>query len=623
MAMHEIPDTLVNPPPEFGVMPFWFWNDALDTAEIRRQIADFDAHGVTGFIIHPRVGLPWTLPWMSDALLSFYDVAIDEAKRRGMYVVLYDEGMYPSGSSAGQVVEADPDFHCRCLARIELDGDEPPALEQDQNLVAVVPRRNGQRIAVIDRKARSFIRGLHYDRATGEHRPPAADLLNPDAMAQFIRCVYDVFAKRFGEHFGNTIAAIFTDEPGLLAKCVESTEVRPGTTGILEHINRILGYDFTPHLPALWYDDEPDAGQCRDRYSQAIHSRLNETYYAQISAWCDGHDLPLTGHPAQSDELASLRYFNVPGQDAVWRSVLPDEPSAIAGRNSPQAKCTSSVMIHTGRRRNANECCGAYGHELTYEEMAWLANWCLVRGVNWLFPHAFYYSVRDGRGNERPPDVGPNNTWWDRYRGYADSCRRLCWLNTDGTHVCRVAILGKPFCAPWAAAKVCFENQIDFNYLEERHLWEDATVDADGVHLAGMHYGVVLSEQDPDPRAKDALAPLEEAGGVIGYDPAGGDSDLVNMIDNRAARDVRVTPATPGLRVRHVVKDRWHWLMLFNEVKTSADPCQFSLAWSVLDDSGQNAIMFNPVTGASEPLPPNARVTLAGHEIVVLGAQTD
>ena len=34
MAMNEIPDALVNPPPDFGVMPFWFWNDVLDTAEI-------------------------------------------------------------------------------------------------------------------------------------------------------------------------------------------------------------------------------------------------------------------------------------------------------------------------------------------------------------------------------------------------------------------------------------------------------------------------------------------------------------------------------------------------------------------------------------------------------------
>jgi len=33
------------------------------------------------------------------------DVAISEAARRNMYVILYDEGMYPSGSSSGQVVK--------------------------------------------------------------------------------------------------------------------------------------------------------------------------------------------------------------------------------------------------------------------------------------------------------------------------------------------------------------------------------------------------------------------------------------------------------------------------------------------------------------------------------------
>lgn len=35
----------------------------------------------------------------------------------------------------------------------------------------------------------------------------------------------------------------------------------PGTTGILEHVNAFLGYDFTEHLPALWYEDEPDAAK--------------------------------------------------------------------------------------------------------------------------------------------------------------------------------------------------------------------------------------------------------------------------------------------------------------------------------------------------------------------------
>ena len=65
---------------------------------------------------------------MSEALLGFYDVAIEEAGRRGMQVVLYDEGMYPSGSSAGQVVEENPAFQARCLeARGLKEGEEPEA----------------------------------------------------------------------------------------------------------------------------------------------------------------------------------------------------------------------------------------------------------------------------------------------------------------------------------------------------------------------------------------------------------------------------------------------------------------------------------------------------------------
>ena len=34
-----------DPPREFSVMPFWFWNDAMSEDELVRQIADFEAHG--------------------------------------------------------------------------------------------------------------------------------------------------------------------------------------------------------------------------------------------------------------------------------------------------------------------------------------------------------------------------------------------------------------------------------------------------------------------------------------------------------------------------------------------------------------------------------------------------
>ena len=149
-------------------------------------------------------------------------------------------------------------------------------------------------------------------------------------------------------------------------------------------------------------------------------------------------------------------------------------------------------MLHLGFRRNANELYGAYGHNLTFDEMQWLANWCFVRGQNFLIPHAFYYSIRGPRFDERPPDVGPNASWWNNYKPYADACRRLSWINTDSRQVCELAILGEATWLPDKAAKICFQGQRDFNYLEIRHLWEDAKVDSKGVHIKGMNYSAVI-----------------------------------------------------------------------------------------------------------------------------------
>ena len=143
---------------------------------------------------------------------------------------------------------------------------------------------------------------------------------------------------------------------------------------------------------------------------------------------------------AGSMDIGTERYFQIPGQDLVWRYVEPG-PTGLNGQHSTMAKCASSAMIHLGYRRNSNELYGAYGHNLTWDEMLWLANWCFVRGHNLLIPHAFYYSVRGPRVDERPPDVGPNAVWWPDYKPYADACRRLSWLNTDSRHICELAVL--------------------------------------------------------------------------------------------------------------------------------------------------------------------------------------
>jgi hypothetical protein len=246
------------------------------------------------------------------------------------------------------------------------------------------------------------------------------------------------------------------------------------------------------------------------------------------------------------------------------------------------AKNASSAMVHLNRRRNSNELYGAYGHNLTYEEMVWLANWCFVRGQNLLYPHAFYYSVRGARFNERPPDVGPNASWWGKYKGYADACRRLSWLNTDSKQVCQVAILGDANWLPDESAKACFQGQRDFNYLELHHLYNDARVDSDGIHLGGMNYKAVILDGITTLPA-EALPPLKkmaEKGRLIiwkkspflskfpGAIIAANAGKLIDEIDKLVIPDLDLNPASEDIRYRHVIKDRTHYYILFNEVNS-------------------------------------------------------
>jgi hypothetical protein len=577
----DVPKEFINPPKEFSLMPFWFWNDTLKDEEIIRQISDFEAHGVFGFVIHPRIGLPANVKWLSPEMIHSMNVAISEAARRNMYVVLYDEGMYPSGSSGGQVVARNPAHAARGLAKTDLVPGEELKLPEGKRLVTIINRPGGQRVAIVDQPSGGNIRGLHYlgegTSQLKEESPPAGDILNPDAVTSFMELVYDRYAKEFGKYFGSTILGIFTDEPSPLGRG-SARGVVPGNINLLPQIKKILGYDITPFLADLWYNDNPDSKKHRLDYNSAINICLEENYYKRLGTWCSNHGISLMGHPASSMDIGAERYFQIPGQDLVWRYVEPGD-KALTGQHSTMAKCASSAMVHLGFRRNANELYGAYGHNLTFDEMVWLADWCFVRGQNFLIPHAFYYSIRGPRFDERPPDVGPNASWWSSYKPYADACRRLSWINTDSKQVCGLAILGEATWLPDKAARICFQGQRDFNYLEIRHLWDDAKVDSKGVHIKGMNYGAVIldSLSNIPSEALPYLKKLARNGRLIISQYSGvaslfkgaviynGRSELISAIDKLITPDLILTPSSENIRYRHVIKGKDHFYILFNE----------------------------------------------------------
>ncbi|MCR4415506.1 MAG: glycosyl hydrolase [Thermoguttaceae bacterium] len=583
---------LSEPSPEFSQMPFWFWNDDLENREIARQMAEFRRHGVYGFVIHARIGLPREVEYMGPRWLAHVRFAVEEAARTGMKVCLYDEGMYPSGSAHGAVVRSNPAFAAQGLAMHVTEATGPaeltlPAPARGKHVLTLAARPKGDRgvdlggarlvrqpgkvrvsegrwrvMTFVQEPTGGRIRGVHPGEDGGPGAPLAADLLNPDAMRAFLRFAYDPYYETLKDHFGTTALAMFTDEPSLSGRGGRP-ELQPWTQGLPEFFEARRGYPLLPVLPALFCDAGPRTRAIREDFHLTLTERLDETYYRPLSEWCQERGIALTGHPAGSDEIGPLRRFQIPGQDMVWRWLLPNSPTALEGPNSTVGKCSSSVARHDGRRRNANEIYGAYGWHLTMDEMKWLADWLMVRGVNLLYPHAFYYSIRDERVHERPPDLGMHNAWWPHYRLFADYTSRVCRLLADSRQECDVAVLSVHNRLPWRAAKWLFQNQIDFNYLEDWRLIEQAKLDGATLRVGGMAYRALIVDQDEPltgPAAERAKA-LAAAGALVRYCRGAPSADLVAGLP----RDVTLDPPSPELRYTHLVKHGLHFYLLVNE----------------------------------------------------------
>ncbi len=612
----------VDPPVEHTQMPFWFWNGDLEESEIKRQIAEMHGKGIHGFVIHARIGLSREIGYMTPKWLSLVRVALEEAERRGMMVYLYDEGMYPSGSAHGRVTEGRPDLASQGLRVISRRIRGPQTLqlgipiEKNEKLVAVVqmqwaeaqqkylahtarvvtgadariPSGEWGIFMFVQTPSRGVIRGVHWDEEDNAPNAPAsADLLNPEATERFIRYTHERYLEAVGQFFGGTVEGIFTDEPSILGRRAKRG-LRPWTDGLDRYAAELLGYDFRLALPFLFGAEALDGRELaveRD-FAEVIQARLGESYYRPLSDWCARHDIALTGHPAEAGDQHAQTYFHHPGQDVVWRWVLPGK-TATEGEQSTSAKAAASVAAQRSRRFVINEAYGAYGWRLTMDEMKWLADWLFVRGTNRLVPHAFYYSDEPPRLMERPPDLSWYNLWWDEYDQFAAYTDRLSWLRTDAVPVVDIAILSAASEPPWRAAKVLLEQQVDYHYLAvdaldevkdgaigranyrllladgDLHLTAGQVRELDRLLSEGMQLVVFDGVIGAHPLRRGfelATRRLDRIAGLPGVHEVESIREMTEKIRSIVPVDVRADPPSPDLRYAHVIKDG-HSLYLF------------------------------------------------------------
>ena len=114
------------------------------------------------------------------------------------------------------------------------------------------------------------IRGVFPEEEDGSlTAPPAGDILNPDAVACFLRLTHDRYYAHLQEFFGSTIIAMFTDEPQIMGRHpLRPAHPKPYTPGLIDWLAERWGEDPRPWLPALWLDYGPGSADFRRRFEQ-------------------------------------------------------------------------------------------------------------------------------------------------------------------------------------------------------------------------------------------------------------------------------------------------------------------------------------------------------------------
>ncbi len=478
---------LKQPNKEFTPIPFWFFNDAPDREKIEAQLKDYVDKGVHGIVLHPRIGVPKELPYLSEAYFNVMRMIVGIAASLDMQIVLYDEAMYPSGSAHGMVVERNPEYASRGITLVQES-------ELQDNMECIARLSDGRCIAY--GFTHGTIRGIHFGEDDGEVRAPkSADILNPEAVDEFIRLTHDKYYEELKEYFGTTIIAFFTDEPSALGR--NTVGYHEWVKGMEQELSKQGGK--IEELSALFEGKE---NATTEIYHKLIKKNLREIFYAKLSNWCESHGIMLMGHPEASDDVEEELYFHIPGQDLILRRVSP-ETGGLCEFDSVQAKLTADIARCLGRRRNANECFGVCNRGnipwyFTGKDMIWYINWLGMRGVNLFVPHAFYYSVEGDRKDERPPDVGPNNIWWQHYKQISDYMKRFSYLMTDSQNGAQVAVLCDNNKVPYKEVAYLYEHQIEFNYLPVA-LLKECKLEQGKLCIGVYRYSIVLDAINANP----------------------------------------------------------------------------------------------------------------------------
>ena len=376
---------------KYRPIPFWSWNDKLNTDETVRQIGIMDSIGIGGYFMHARGGL--LTPYMGEEWFDNVAVSVEEGKKRGMQPWAYDENGWPSGFGNGIVNGHGLDFQQKYL-RYEA-GDKTNAR------------------TIISKDGYHF----YYD-----VNPYYVDTLDKKVTECFINEIYEPYYQKFGKD----ICGFFTDEPQISRKGIPWSFILPSS------YKKEYGEELLDHLIEL-FRPVGDYENTRLKFWKLITKLFSENFMKPIYEWCVSHDLGLTGHLLLEETLLSqlttngacmphYEYFTMPGMDWLGRDIFDClTPLQV-----------SSVAHQLGKKEILSETFALCGHGAGFDDFKRIFQWQTVNGITKMCPHLEGYSLKGLRKRDYPPAMYYQQPWWEEYRYFIDAMSRIGMLMSEG-----------------------------------------------------------------------------------------------------------------------------------------------------------------------------------------------
>lgn len=483
----------------FRPAPFWFLNHQLEEKELTWQLEKMKEAGLGGAVLHARHGLK--TPYFSEGWFEALEVCIKKAEKLGMILWLYDEYNWPSGPAGGKITEEFPELRMRYLyleerQRVKAGKEVKIRLSSSAKIALVTPiDKKGGLLdfprSVVDlsssigngvfkgkvppacQEYELFIFSLSDISAAPFANSHYLDLLNPKAVRKFIQVTHKEYEKRFKKYFGKTILGIFTDEPAaFFGKPFEEVTYTPHLFG---EFQRKKGYNLKKCLPALFLDTEPkeEREKIRIDYYETLSFLYCNSFFKLIYNFCEKNKIASIGHVLlegdapqvkyQLDFFETARYMHYTGVD-----FLANNSGLNSRENMVGPKFASSAGHLFGKERIMTETSAVIGWDYDLARLKRLIDWQLALGINYIIPHAFFYSIQGFRRGESPPDESWRAPFYSYHRKLADYTALTTKIFTGGRHLSRIGIV-YPNRSMWAKHNPGTSNEADeiWNMLVE------------------------------------------------------------------------------------------------------------------------------------------------------------